>query len=236
MAFTCRLPRNPKGAKQMKNARLTGIFYLITFITSIPAVFLLDSVLHNNKFIVGQGSANAVLWGSLLDVFNAIACVGSAVAIFPIVRKVNLSLAVGFIASRLFEAAIILIGVVSLLAIVSLRAEYLANPSTDSTTLELIGNALLKVRNWTFLLGPGLVPAINGLLLGLLLFKGKLVPKVIPLLGIIGAPMLFASALGTYFGIFDQMSSRAAIAGLPIALWELSLGIYLTVRGVKNLQ
>ncbi|MEI7540920.1 MAG: DUF4386 domain-containing protein [Actinomycetes bacterium] len=218
----------------MKNARITGIFYLITFITSIPAVFLLDPVLHNSSFITGQGSANSVLWGSLLDVFNAIACVGSAVAIFPIVRKVNLSLAIGFIASRLFEAAIILIGVVSLLAIVSLRADYLASPTTDTSTLELVGSGLLKVRNWTFLLGPGLVPAINGLLLGLLLFKGKLVPKLIPLLGIIGAPMLFASALGTYFGIFDQMSSIAAVAGLPIAAWELSLGVYLTVKGVKS--
>lgn len=177
-----------------------------------------------------------MLWGSLLDVFNAIACVGSAVAIFPIVRKVSLSLAIGFIASRLFEAAIILIGVVSLLAIVSLRADYLANPTTDTSTLELVGSGLLKVRNWTFLLGPGLVPANNGLLLGLLLFKGKLVPKLIPLLGIIGAPMLFASALGTYFGLFDQMSSIAAIAGLPIAAWELSLGIYLTVKGVKDFQ
>lgn len=218
----------------MKNARIAGIFYLTTFITSIPAVFLLDGVLHNKSFVLGQGSANSVLLGSFLDVLNAIACVGTAIAIFPIVRKVNLSLAIGFIASRLFEAAIILVGVVSLLAIVSLRADYLNNPTAEAATLQLTADALLKVRNWTFLLGPGLVPAINGLLLGLLLFKGKLVPRTIPILGLIGAPLLFCSALGTYFGIFDQMSTIAAILGLPIAAWELSLGFYLTFLGVRK--
>lgn len=218
----------------MKNARIAGIFYLTTFITSIPAVFLLDAVLHNRSFVLGQGSANSVLWGCLLDVLNAIACVGTAVAIFPIVRKVNLSLAIGFICSRLFEAAVIMIGVVSLLAIVSLRADYLNNSTTNTVILQQISDALLRVRNWTFLLGPGLVPAINGLLLGLLLFKGKLVPRIIPTLGLIGAPLLFCSALGTYFGIFGQMSPIAAILGLPIAAWELSLGFYLTFRGVRK--
>lgn len=217
----------------MKNARIAGVFYLVTFATSIPAVFLLDPVLHRSTFITDPGSGTSILWGSLLDVLNAIACVGTAVAIFPIVRRVNISLAIGFVASRLFEAAVIMIGVVSLLAIVTLKLEYLDNPSTDPAALQLIGRELLAVRNWTFLLGPGLVPAINGLLLGLLLFKGKLVPTIIPVLGLIGAPLLLASALGTFFGIFDQMSPIAAVAGLPIALWELSLGIYLAIKGVK---
>ena len=217
----------------MKNARIAGVFYLVTFVTSIPAVFLLDPILHGSTFITDPGSGSSILWGSLLDILNAIACVGTAVAIYPIVQIVNISLAIGFVASRLFEAAVIMIGVVSLLAIVTLKLEYLDNPSTDPAALQLIGRELLAVRNWTFLLGPGLVPAINGLLLGLLLFKGRLVPTIIPVLGLIGAPLLLASALGTYFGIFDQMSPIAAVAGLPIALWELSLGIYLATKGVK---
>ena len=218
----------------MKNARIAGIFYLVTFLTSIPAVFLLDPVLHTSTFITDSGSATPILWGSLLDILNAIACVGTAVAIFPIVRKINISLAIGFVASRLFEAAVIMMGVVSLLTIVTLKGEYGDNPSTDPAALQLIGRELLALRNWTFLLGPGLFPAINGLLLGLLLFKGKLVPRIIPALGLIGSPLLLASALGTYFGIFDQMSPIAAVAGLPIALWELSLGIYLATKGVKQ--
>lgn len=220
----------------MKNARLAGIFYLITFVTSIPAVFLLDSVLHNSDFVTGAGSSTSVLWGCLLDVFNAMACVATAVAIYPLVQKTNKSLALGFIASRLFEAAIIMIGVVSILAITSLRTQYLSNPTQDLANLHLASAGFLELRNWTFLLGPGMVPAVNGLLLGTLLYKSKLVPRLIPALGLIGAPLLFISAICTYFGIFDQMSPLAAILGLPIAAWELSLGFYLTFRGVRNIQ
>ena len=218
----------------MKNARITGIFYLITFVSSIPAVFLLDPVLHGPNFVTGTGSANSVLWGCLLDVVNAIACVGSAVAIYPLVQNQNKSLALGFIASRLFEAAVIMIGVVSLLAIVSLRTSYLADPSIDTASLQVMNTGFLELRNWTFLLGPGLIPAVNGLLLGTLMLKSKLIPRAIPVIGLIGAPMLLISALCTYFGIFGQMSPVAAVLGLPIAAWELSLGFYLTFRGVRK--
>ena len=216
-----------------RNARLTGIFYLITFVTAIPAVFLLDPILHNSSFITGSGSSSRVVWGCILDVCNAIACIGTAVAIYPVVKRQNKSLAIGFVTSRLFEAAIIMIGVVSLLAVTTLRQTYATDSSVDSSTLELVGTGLVEVRNWTFLLGPGLVPAINGLLLGLLLYRSKLVPKIIPILGLIGAPLLLASAMGTVFGVLDQVSPIAAVAGLPIALWELSLGIFLATKGFR---
>ena len=218
----------------MKSARITGVFYLITFATSIPAVFLLDPVLHHSDFITGSGSSASVLWGCLLDLFNAIACVGTAISIYPIVQRQNKSLALGFIASRLFEAAVIMIGVVSLLAIVSLRKSYLSDPSIDVASLQVMNTGFLELRNWTFLLGPGLIPAVNGLLLGTLLLKSKLIPRAIPVIGLIGAPMLLISALCTYFEIFGQMSSIAAVLGLPIAAWELSLGFYLTFRGVRK--
>ena len=218
----------------MKNARIAGIFYLVTFVTSIPAVFLLDPVLHDSNFITGSGSSTSVLWGCLLDLMNAIACVGTAVSIYPLVQKQNKSLALGFIASRLFEAAVIMIGVVSLLAIVSLRKNYIADQSVDAASLHMMSNGFLELRNWTFLLGPGLIPAVNGVLLGSLLYKSKLVPRLIPTIGLIGAPMLMISALCTYFGIFGQTSPVAAILGLPIAVWELSVGIYLTFRGIRK--
>ena len=218
----------------MKNARIAGIFYLITFVTSIPAVFLLNSVLHNPNFVTGAGSSTSVLWGCMLDVLNAVACIGTAIAIYPVVQKINKSLALGFVASRIFEAAIIMIGVVILLAIVSLRTDFLDAPNQEASNLHLIASGYLHLRNWTFLLGPGLVPAINAALLGTLLFISKLVPRIISTTGLIGAPLLLISAVCTYFGIFDQMSPIAAILGLPIAAWELSLGFYLAFRGVRQ--
>jgi hypothetical protein len=218
----------------MRNAKITGVFYLVTFASSIPAVFLLDPILNHENFVIGSGSSSSVLWGCLLDMINAIACIGTAVAIFPIIQNHGKSLAIGFIASRVLEAAIIMVGVVSLLSIVSLRHNYLDNKSGDLATLHLVSNALLDLRNWTFLLGPGLIPAINGLLLGTLLYKSNLVPRLIPAIGLIGAPLLLVSAISTYFGIFDQMSPIAAVLGLPIAAWELSIGIWLTTKGVKT--
>jgi hypothetical protein len=219
-----------------KNARIAGVFYLVTFITSIPAVFLLDPVLKNSNFITGSGSTTNILLGCMLDVANAIACIGTAVAIFPLVVKENKSLAIGFVTSRVFEAAVIMIGVVSLLAVVSLRENNSGNTGVDGGTLQLVGEGFVELRNWTFLLGPGMVPAINGLLLGLLLYRSQLVPRIIPIMGLIGAPLLFASAMGTVFGVVDQVSPIAAVLGLPIALWELSLGIWLVAKGVRSAQ
>jgi Domain of unknown function (DUF4386) len=217
---------------RLSGARSAGILYLITIFTSIPAVFFLEPILKHSDFVLGSGPVSGVLLGNLLDMVNALACVGTAVALFPIIRKQHESLAVGFLASRLLEAAIIFIGTVSLLAIVTLRLNH--NLGSGGAA-NLVGNAqtLLAVRNWTFLLGPGLIPALNALLLGTALLKSGLVPRLIPIVGLIGAPMLVASAMCTFFGVFGQDSSFAAVLALPIALWELSLGLWLCFKGVK---
>jgi hypothetical protein len=214
-----------------KAALIAGVFYLVTFASSIPAVFLLEPVLSNPDYVVSAGNDTSVIWGCLLDLVNAFACVGTAVALFPIIKRHGESLALGFVTSRLFEAAVIAIGVVSLLAVVTLRQTGAAG--ADPQSLVSAGQALVAVRDWTFLLGPGLIPALNALLLGYLLFRSRLVPRIIPIMGLVGAPLLFMSAITTMFGINSQVSVLSAVATLPIFLWELSLGLYLTFRGFK---
>jgi hypothetical protein len=132
--------------------------------------------------------------GLLLDLVNALACIGTAVALYPVLRRQQEAVALGVVTSRMFEAAIILIGVVSLLAVVTLRRDLAGAPGTDPASLVTAGRALVAVRDWTFLLGPSLMPGINALLLGWLLYRSGLVPRVIPVLGLIGAPLLIASA------------------------------------------
>lgn len=214
-----------------KTALVAGVFYLVTFASSIPAVFFLGPVLDQPDYIVGAGNDTSVLWGCILDLVNAFACVGTAVALFPIVRRQNESLALGFVTARLFEAAVIAIGVVSLLAVVTLRQAGTAAGSPE--TLLSTGQALVAVRDWTFLLGPGTIPAINALLLGYLLFRSRLVPRIIPILGLIGAPLLLLSATLTIFGLNTQVSVLSVVATLPIFIWELSLGLHLTFKGFK---
>jgi Domain of unknown function (DUF4386) len=216
-----------------RTALVAGLFYLITFAASIPAVFLLDPVLNNADYIVSSGADIRVLWGCFLDVVNALACIGTAVALFPVVRRQNEAVALGFVTARMFEAAVIVIGVVSLLAVVTLRQDLIGAPGTDTASLVTTGRALVAVRDWTFLLGPGLMPGINALLLGYLLYRSGLVPRLIPVLGLIGAPLLIASAIATLFRSNDPVTVLAAIATAPIFLWELSLGVWLVVKGFK---
>lgn len=214
-------------------AVVAGVFYLITFVASIPAVALLGPVLHNPDYIVSSGNDTRVIWGCLLDVVNAIACVGTAVTLFPVVKRQSEAAALGFVTARVLEAAIIVIGVVSLLSVVTLRQDLAGTAGADVGSLATIGKSLVAVRDWTFLLGPGLIPAVNALLLGYLMYRSALVPRVIPVLGLIGAPLLIASALATMFGLNHQASVFSLIVTLPVAAWELSLGVWLVVKGFK---
>jgi len=212
------------------HARAAGIFYLLTFASSIPALILIGPILHNADYVTSAGQDTRVLWGCLLDAVNALTAVGSAVALYPVVKRQNQSMALGFVTSRMLEAAVVMIGVVSLLAVVTMRQDF-AGSAGDAATLTVTANALVDVRNWTFLLGPGLMPAFNALLLGTLLYRSRLVPRFIPTVGLIGAPLLLAAMLATYFGAIDQVSPISGILTLPVAAWELSVGLWMTFRG-----
>lgn len=205
------------------HARVAGAFYLLTFAASVPALLLIQSAV-NPDLTVGAGHDNGLLAAGFLDFVTAITGIGSAVALYPVVKRQNQSMALGLVMSRMTEAAIIMAGVVSLLAVVTLRQ--------DAAGADLaISQALVAVRDWTFLFGPGFMAVFNALLLGTLLYKSRLVPRVIPVMGLVGAPLLFAANLTTLFGLNEQTSSISLLATLPIAAWELSVGTWMLVKG-----
>ena len=229
------LPRAPgRGADPTRRtALLAGVLYLLTFASSIPALLLLGPVLDDPRYVLGPGADSRVLLGAALDVTNALACIGTAVVLVPVVRRRHEALALGFLASRVLEAAIILTGVLSVLAVVTLRQDLGGATGPDADALVVVARALVAVRDWTFLLGPGLAVA-NALLLGTALYRSRLVPRVIPLLGLVGAPLLLASNTATFFGLNDQLSPLSALAVVGIFLWELSLGVHLVARGFRT--
>jgi hypothetical protein len=141
--------------------------------------------------------------------------------------------ALGFVTSRLLEAAIISVGVVSLLAVVTLRQDLAGVPGTDADALETVGASLVAVYEWTFLFGPNVMAAVNALLLGTLMYRSGLVPRVIPLMGLVGAPLLLASVTGIVLGTHHLDAGLHVLAGAPIFSWELSLGVYLVVKGFR---
>jgi hypothetical protein len=215
-----------------KTALAAGLLYIATFVFSIPAQFgLFDSVLNNADFVFGAGSDTAVLWGGLFDVLTALTGIGTAVVLYPVVKRWGQNAAMGFVASRTLEAAMIFVGVVSLLSVVTLRQDF---AGTDSATLSTVAQSLVAVKEWTFLLGPGVMAAVNALCLAPLMYRSRLVPRIIPTLGLIGFPLLFASCIGVLFGWHEQVSGSAALLTLPIAAWELSLGVWMTVKGFKQ--
>ncbi|MCZ7435041.1 DUF4386 domain-containing protein [Micromonospora sp. WMMC241] len=208
-----------------KTSLVAGGFYLLTFV-SIPTVALYRPVRDAN-YLVGTGSETPVVVGGVLEVIVALACIGTAVALFPVLRRHGEARALGFVAARVVEATGILVGVASILTIVGLRR---AGAGADALAT---GSALVALYDSMFLLSQSLVPAVNALLLGSLLYQFRLVPRVLPLLGLVGAPLLVASDVGVLFDLWDRLSPVTAVAALPIAVWEFSLGVYLVVKGLR---
>lgn len=226
------LPHRSPMSSLRKTALIAGALYLVTFVTSIPTLILYGPV-HGAGYILGSGPDTGVLWGGILEVLLALSGAGTAIALYPVVRRQNESLALGFVASRVLEAAGILVGVMSLLTVVTLRQNLSGAVGTDTASLATGGAVLVAFHDWTFVLAQSLMPAVNALLLGTLMYRSGLVPRIIPLLGLVGAPLLLGSVTATIFGLYEQSSGVAVIAALPVALWELSLGIWLVVKGFR---
>lgn len=208
-----------------KYSLAAGLFYLLTFV-SIPTLALYRAV-REPSFVMGPGPDTPVMLGVVLEMIVALAGVGTAVALYPIVRRQGEARAVGFVASRTLEAATIYVGIVSLMSIVTLR-----QAGAGAGAL-VVAQGLAAQYRWTFFFAQSFIPAINGMLLGSLLYQARLVPRWLPVLGFVGAVSLVVSWVAILVGVIEAISPIAAVAALPIAVWELSLGVYLTFRGFK---
>jgi Domain of unknown function (DUF4386) len=216
-----------------KAALIAGVCYLVTHVTSVVALVLYAPVLNHRRYVVGAGSDTRVLVGGWLEVILALAIVGTAVSLFPVVRRHGEGLAIGYVGLRTLEAAVIAVGIVSLLAVVTLRQQP-AGAGTGATALVAVGQGLVAVHNWTFLLGPNFVCAIDTLVLACLMWRSRLVPRFIAGLGLLGGPLLFVSATAVLFGAYKQVSWPGAVAPLPVFAWELSLACFLIARGFRT--
>jgi hypothetical protein len=212
-----------------RTALVTGLLYLITFASSIPAVFLLGPIIDDPRYVIGSGASTLVGLGAVLDTVNALAAIGTAVAVFSVVKRVHEGFALGFVMTRMTEAAIIAIGVVSLLGLLTLRQEGVA--AADGGAAVVVGRTLVAVRDWTFILGPVLMAALNALMFGTLLYRGRLVPRVIPAIGLVGAPVAIAFVIATMLGFIEQGSTFQGIAGAPFFIWELTVGLWMVFKG-----
>ena len=210
-------------SSQRKTALVAGALYLLTFV-SIPTLALYGSI-HDPNYVTGSGPDMAVIIGGLLEIIVALAGIGTALVLFPVLKKQNESLALGLVASRVLEAGTMFVGVAFLLSIVTLRQ---AGAGADALP---ISYALVALYDRIFLLGQSFLPAVNDLLLGYLLYRSRLVPRALSLIGIVGGPVLIIGYLAVLFGLVGQHSTLAGLSALLVALFEFSLGLWLVFRG-----
>jgi hypothetical protein len=216
-----------------KRARIFGVFFLITYVTSIPALWLYESVLRDPVgYIADAGHDNRILFAALLELLLIVANIGTAVVIFPIVRRQSEELALGYVTARIFECTFILVGIVSVLAIITLRQQ-------DAGGAEgTVAYTLAAIKDWTFLLGPGWVVGLgNGLILGYLMYRSELVPRNACWLGLIGGPLIIITGTAIMFSgnhPSSTLHSLQSIATVPEFLWELFLGVYCTIWGFRR--
>jgi uncharacterized protein DUF4386 len=216
-----------------KRARWFGVLYLITYATSIPALLLYQPVLDNPVgYIAGAGHDKRVLFGAFLELLLIISNIGTAVVIVPIMWRRYKDLSIGYVTARLFECTFILVGIIAVVGIITLRSQ--AAGGSEGT----VAYTLAAIKDWTFLLGPGWVVGWgNGLILGYMMYRSRLVPRPWPWLGMIGGPLLILTGTIILFGGNHPSSTLHGLQGvatIPDAAWELFLGIYCTVWGFRK--
>jgi hypothetical protein len=190
-------------------------------------------VLSDPNYILGQGADTRVAVGAFLEVLLAIANIATAVVLFPILRRQSEAISLGYVAVRIVESTLIVVGLISLMSVVTLR-EDLAGAGADNNALSIAGQALVALHDGTFLLGPQFCAGFgNGLLLGYLMYKSGLVPRGMALLGLIGGPLAFAGGTGVLLGLFEQPSAPLSLLTILEILWEASLALYLTFKGFR---
>ena len=211
-------------------ARVFGVLYLITIFTAITAYFFYVPVLDDPRYILGGGADTSVSLGAFLELMLIIANIGTAVVLYPILKRQNEILILGYVTARVMECVFIAVGILSVLTVVALRQE--AAAGADAASLVTAGKTLVALHEWTSLLGPGFMVGVgNGLILGYLMYTSALMPRGMAVLGLVGGALIIASGVGVLLGVIEEGGVVQGIATIPEFLWELSLGIWPIVRG-----
>jgi hypothetical protein len=216
-------------------ARWTGILYIITFLASIPALLLFGPVLNDADYIVSAGSDNRIFLGAFLELLVIVANIGTALAPYAIFKRYSERMALSYVAARIMESAFIGVGILAVLSVVTLRQDFVGATGADSAALVAIGKALVAVKDWTFLFGPGFCGIGNGIMLGYMMYRSRLMPRRLTYVGLVGGPLMVAAGIAVLFGLFDQGGAVQFIMTIPEIIWEASIGLWLTIKGASAL-
>ena len=218
-----------------KIAIIVGVLFILAAVTAIVGLVLYGPILNDPDYII-KGSANEtqVIWGAFFEIIVALSLIGISITMFPILKKHNESLALGYVCFRLLESTIIIIGIMSILSIVTLSHEFAKAVAPNPSSFLTASKLLVAVHDWTFLFGPNVALGPSTLMMSYILYKSKLVPRFIAVLGLIGGPLIFTSAVLVMFGVYLQISVWGAISTLPVFAYEMTLAVWLIVKGFNS--
>ena len=221
-----------------RTGRIFGWLFIGTFVTSIPARLLfvngVGASWSDMRFVPGDTSTASLKLGAVLEFGLIVTQIGTAVVIYPLVRRQSETVSLGYVTARIMESVFAAIGLISIISVVSVADALASATGADATALAVQGNSLVNTYDWAFQWGPGLVAGIgNGLMLGYLMYRSALVPPRMALLGLIGGPLLILSFVLMLCGVYENGSGLSGLLTLPEAAWELSLGIYCAWKGFR---
>lgn len=232
---TSTLRRGPVPRNSLRTiASIVGWLFIVTYVTSIAAKIALYPPLFEGDYVTGPGQDTRVLWGAVFEAVLIIANIGTATFLWPVLKRQHESLAISFVAARIMESVFIAVGVLSVLTVVTLRQSYAGADASSAAGLTVTGDAFVTLQEWTFGLGPAFVVGVgNGLILGYLMYRSRLVPRKLAVLGLVGGPLIILSGAAAMAGIIERGSTLQNLSAAPEFFWELGLGIYLIVRGFR---
>lgn len=221
-----------------RTARIFGWLFIATFITSIGARLFfvngLGSSWEDMRFLSGAGSNTSLYLGAILEFLLLVTNIGTAIVLYPIVKRQSEGLALGYVAARIMESVFILVGLISIVSVVTVSDALAGATGATAAALTAQGGLLVSTYEWAFLFGPGLVVGFgNGLVLGYLMYRSGLVPRRLAMLGLVGGPMLIASFVLILFGVYENSSGPAFLMAVPEIAWEMSLGVYAAWKGFR---
>ncbi len=220
-----------------KTAMVAGTLFIIAAVTAIAGLIMYDPILNDSDYITKANTNEPqVLWGVFFEIILAFSVIGTSITLFPVLKKYNESLAIGTVCFRVLEATLIIIGILSLLTIVTLNHSFLNENNPNISAYLIASKLLLAIHNWTFLYGPNLALGPSTLMTGYLLYKSQLVPRSVSILGIIGGSLISVCALLVTFGAFNQLSFWGMLLAVPVFIYEMSLAVWLLIKGFNSIS
>ena len=216
------------------NAKITGWLFIVAAVSSIIGLKLYDPILSDNNFIVSANNHyNQIIFGAINELILVVSATGTGIMLYPLLKRYNESMGIGYLSFRMLEAVFIMIGLLSILTVLSISESYVDGAITDKANAQNLGLSFISLHKWTFMLGPNFMLSINTFIYSFVFYKTKIIPSNLAILGLLASFLIMTAAILELFGVIQQISTWGILLALPIALYEMTLAIYLITKGTK---